>query len=108
MITYDWRVEQMTNYPHFEGHENVVFNICWRVNAVDGNFSATAYGSVGVPYTEGEPFTPYDQLTPDQVVVWVKAALGDDQVAQIESGLAGEIDNKKNPKQVINPLPWEA
>ena len=101
-----WVVERMDSYPEKDGYSDVVFTCYWRVNANESNFNATSYGTVGVSINPEEPFTPYADLTQDQVVGWVKSALGKDQVAQIEGGLAGELANLINPPAVTLPLPW--
>lgn len=72
----------------------------WRVDAVDGEHTAGAYGSVG--FTRGDSFIPFDELTEAQVVEWVKAQL---DVAEIEASLAGQIDKQKNPV-TAHGLPW--
>jgi hypothetical protein len=105
-VTNTWVIEQMSCYPQHEGETDVVFTVYWRVNATDGTYNATSYGSVGVPYTAGSPFTPYANLTQDQVVGWVQAAMGPEQVARIEESLATNIANQANPPVVNPPLPW--
>lgn len=105
-ISYEWKIEQMEAYPEKDGFSDVVFTVHWRVNAADGNYSATSYGSVGVQLDTTQNFTPYNQLTKEQVVSWVKDALGTEQVTQIESGLEGQIENLKNPPVVRPELPW--
>lgn len=81
-VTYTWVIEQMNCYPQANGKTDVVFNVAWRLNGTDGKYSATVYGTIGLqPYQAGDPFTPYDQLTEDQVVGWVEAAMGEEQVA---------------------------
>lgn len=72
----------------------------WRVNAVDGEHSAGAYGSVG--FTRGDSFIPFEELTEAQVIEWVKAQL---DVAEIEASLAGQINKQKNPV-TAHGLPW--
>lgn len=105
-ITYDWIIEQMSAYPEYEGEQDVVFTVYWRLNGTEDTYSGTVYGSVGVTYETGAPFTPYADLTKDQVVGWVKAALGDEQVASYEANVAGQIESQKNPPVVNPPLPW--
>ena len=107
-ITTTWVVEQMNCYPTSEGQTDVVFNVAWRANATDGTYNATAYGTVGVTYEAGSPYTPYTDLTQEQVIGWVQAALGQEQVAEIEAGLATQIDNQINPPIVTPALPWSA
>ena len=105
--TTTWIVEQMSCYPTYESETDVVFNVAWRANATDGTYNATAYGTQGVTYTAGSPFTPYDQLTQSQVIGWVQAAMGAEQVASIEANLATNIVNQVNPPVVTPPLPWD-
>jgi len=107
-MTTTWIVEQMSCYPTAEGQTDVVFNVAWRANATDGTYNATSYGTVGITYVAGSPYTPYDQLTQAQVVGWVQAALGQEQVDAIDAGLATNIDNQVNPPIVTPALPWSA
>lgn len=107
-VTNTWVVEQMNCYPQADGQTDVVFTVHWRVNATDGTYNATSYGTVGVTYEAGAPYTPFADLTQAQVVGWVQSALGADQVASIEAGLATNIANQANPPVVTPPLPWSA
>ena len=105
-VTNTWVIEQMNCYPQAEGQTDVVFTVHWRVNATDGTYFATSYGTVGVTYVAGSPYTPYVQLTQSQVVGWVQDAMGPEQVASIEAGLATNIADQVNPPVVTPPLPW--
>ena len=107
-ITTTWIVEQMNCYPTYESQTDVVFNVHWRANATDGTYNATSYGTVGVTYEAGSPYTPYADLTQAQVIGWVQDAMGPEQVASIEAGLAKQIDNLINPPAVTPPLPWRS
>ena len=107
-MTATWIVEQMSCYPTAEGQTDVVFTVHWRANATDGTYNATSYGTAGVTYEAGSPYTPYADLTQDQVVGWVQASMGAEQVASIEAGLATNIANQVNPPTVTPPLPWSA
>ena len=102
-VTCTWTVEQMWCYPQAEGQTDVVFNIAWRVTGTQDQYTATAYGTCTVP-GPGDPFTPYDQLTQDQVLGWVWAN-GVDKDAY-EASMASQIANQINPPVVTPPLPW--
>jgi len=78
----------------------------WRQNATDGTYNATVYGTVGLTYTPGSPFTPYADLTQDQVIGWVQDVLGPDQVIALEANVAAQIEAQINPPVVTPPLPW--
>ena len=75
----------------------------WRVEAVDGEHSASAYGSAGfTPDASAADFKPYDQLTQADVLAWVWGSV---DKAEIETSLAQQIEAKKNPV-TLNGLPW--
>ncbi len=107
-ISYEWKIEQMEAYPEKDGFSDVVFTVHWRCNAQDGNYAATAYGSVGVQLDPQSEYIPYVNLTPAEVIGWVKDALGDEQVGDIDRGLAGQIAALANPPVVRPTLPWAA
>lgn len=106
-VTYTWFIEHMNCYPSSEGQQNVVFNVAWRLTGVDGEFSNSLHGSAAIePYKSGDPFTPYEQLTEEQVLGWVKETLGADQISEYESAIANRISSLASPPVVIPPLPW--
>ena len=75
----------------------------WRVEAVDGEHSASAYGSAGfTPDASAASFVPYDQLTEAEVLAWVWGSV---DKAETEASLAQQIEAKKNPV-TLNGLPW--
>lgn len=107
-ITYTWNVVQMEAYPEKDGLTDVVFTVHWNLTAIDGEYTGYAYGSIGVNLDPSAPYTPYADLTQDQVVGWVKDSLGAEQVASYEANVLAQIENKKNPTVVTPPLPWVA
>jgi len=105
--TYAWAVNSMTAYPEAEGEQNVVFQIAWVCSATDGTYNAASYGSVDTTYVAGSPFTPYDQLTIDQVNGWVADALGPDGIAKAQADCDAAIAAQQAPDlPVTPPLPW--
>lgn len=76
----------------------------WTCSDVDGDFSGSVYGSVGLT---GELTTPYKQLTEAQVIGWVKEAIGAETVAAHEANVAAQIAAAKAPV-TASGLPWAA
>jgi len=75
----------------------------WRATAVDGDFSASNYGTVGfTPDPSASGFIAYDSLTEADVIGWVQAELDQDA---IEASLAAQIEADKNPTQAAG-VPW--
>lgn len=105
--TYTWIVEGMDCVPQDEGKTDAVVTVHWRLNGTDGHYASSVYGTVALNYEPGLPFTPYNELTQDQVVEWVKNALGPDQVKSYEDVISGQIQARAKPSIITPPLPWE-
>jgi len=92
--------------------DGYVFTAHYSVNAVsstlnpEGNpYSQGAYGSVGLERPEGD-LIPFEDLTQDQVIGWVKEKLGgDEKVAEIEQALTDRLAEVISPSK-INGVPW--
>ena len=75
----------------------------WRVTEVDGDYSASSYGTVGfTPDAGASDFVPYDNLTESDVLGWVWANV--DQAAT-EAALTADIEAQKNPV-TADGMPW--
>jgi len=73
----------------------------WQATAVDGEHSASAYGTVS--WAEGTPAIPYASLTEATVLGWVWANGVDKQAT--EDALAAQIALLKNPVKASG-TPW--
>lgn len=105
MITITWSVTGMTAYPEKEGETDVVFNVAWCCTATDGTFTTAVPGSIGVAWQPDSPFTPYDQLTEEQVLGWVFTGLGSEK-ATVEGYAIEGVEAQAHPPVVSPPLPW--
>ena len=105
-ITNTWGIVQMDAYPEYEGETEVVFTVHWTLIGTDGTYAGSAYGAVGVSVDPEASFTPYADLTLEQVVGWVQDALGEEQVASYEASVAQQIADKINPPVITPQLPW--
>lgn len=75
----------------------------WRATAVDGDFSASSYGTCGfTPDPSASGFIAYDSLTEADVIGWVQAEVDKNG---IEASLAAQIEADKNPTQAAG-VPW--
>ena len=96
-MNFTWNVVQMDRLTS----DGFVVTVHYTVNAVDGDYIASTYGTVG--YTQGEgSYVPFANLTKEQVIGWVQESLGKDTV---EEALAAQIEAQKNPVQQSG-LPW--
>ena len=99
--TFSWRIANLERYTA----DGVVFTVHYTVNAEDGTYSAGAYGSLGLEAPEPDSMIPFDNLTKEIVVGWVKGKLGDEKVAKIEAALQAQLDEKHAPTKAAG-LPW--
>jgi len=91
-----WTINQLDRNTS----NNYVTTVHYNVTKVDGEFSASTYGTVG--FEAGTPTTPYASLTKAQVIEWVKDKLGEEV---IEASLASQIAAQKNPTTATG-MPW--
>ena len=103
MITINWIIERLLVKPTEGSLTDVVITADWRCNGTQDQYSGTCYGSASfAPPTEN--FTPYEDLTQDQVLGWCFSN-GVDQAA-IEANVSLQIENQINPPVIAPPLPW--
>jgi hypothetical protein len=102
-MTILWLIERLLVKPTEGSNTDVVITADWRCNGSQESFSGTCYGSCSFAPPTGS-FTPYDQLTEQQVLGWCFSN-GVDQAA-IEANVSLQIQNQINPPVVSLPLPW--
>jgi hypothetical protein len=104
MTIFNWQITSMPAYPQAEGQTDVVFQVNWACGAYEDRFSAATLGTVPVTYVAGTPYTPYADLTEEQVWGWVNPSI---DRAAVEANLQATIDKQKTPPVVTLPLPWQ-
>jgi hypothetical protein len=95
-MTTTWTLAQLDR----QTSDGLVTTAHWRVDAVDGEYTAGSYGTVG--FERGDTFISYESLTEAQVIAWVKDKLN---VEEIEASLAAQIAAQKNPTTATG-VPW--
>ena len=103
MTTINWIIESLLVRKVEGSNTDVVITADWRCNGSQESFSGTCYGSCSFAPPTGS-FTPYPDLTQDQVLGWCYQN-GVDQTA-IEANVTQQIQNQINPPVVVLPLPW--
>ena len=69
----------------------------WTVTRVDGDYSASSYGSCAL--NKPESLTSRTDLKTADIIADVKAVLGTDKVDEILTGLILKISEEKTPTQ---------
>ena len=130
MTTFTWSILSMSVMPVLEGESDVVVSAQWNLNGsttitevvthidmeteepvetiVDKNYTSNLIGWQNFTLQQDADFIPYNQLTQEQVIEWVKNAMSESGVASMEAAVQGELDALINPPTVavVSPLPW--
>lgn len=85
--------------------DGAVYTAHYTVSLEQDGETAGAYGSVGFGDPSPESFTPFNELTKEEVLNWVFEALGVDQVVAIQESLYQQIQQKVNPTTATG-TPW--
>jgi hypothetical protein len=105
-ITYNWNFNPLECYPTESGQTDVVFNVHWQLYATTGSYGASSIGVQRVGPLGTGSFTPFEELTKEQVQGWVVDSMGTGSVDAMYASLATQIENQINPPTVTLPAPW--
>ena len=106
--TFTWTINNLEREVS-DGYDNVAhYSVVAISDTLDpeGNpYNSGAYGSIG--FQRPDTLIPFDDLEKDQVIGWVKDALGADKVSEVEAALEARIVELITPsKQNGVPASW--
>jgi len=108
-ITHTWIIKSLSQINDGTG---TVSRVNFKVVSRDNNTStAVAYSDsidLNIDNIDMNNFTPYNELTEEQVLQFVRDKLGN-EVQQIENSNSLQIQNKINPPAppvIVENLPW--
>ena len=109
-IVYSWDCRTVDCYPTKDEQgvelDDVVYNIHWRLTGTEvvdtKTYSATVIGTqmVAADDIDPETFVPFDELTNEIATGWCTSAMGAEQVANLETSVANQIDSQINPTSI--------
>ena len=103
-ISYTWAVQNMSAQVQLDGYEDVVVQVAWTCSGTDGTYYANIPGLTRITFSGGPDYTPYADLTEEQVLGWIYSS-GVDQ-SSVQADIDTQIDLQVNPPIVTLPLPW--
>lgn len=104
-MEYTWKVTGVKTRTE-EGFEGVVFQTFWTKTGTDADGNVGTFsGATPLKFAPSEDFTPFDQLTEQQVLEWVQAAVVGDYAQHVDAQIQKQINAKKADVQ-SPPLPW--
>ena len=105
--TYNWKINALDAKIHENDLDNVIYTVHYTFIGQDDSeepVSASSIGTLGVQYTEENPFIPYEDLTKEDVVGWLEDGL---DVDSMKENLDNQIELKKNPVDETLRPDWD-
>jgi len=109
MITYTWSITSLSTVPKVDNRLEVVVLAQWTLIGINElGVQGSLHSSTQFTLTQGQGYTPYKDLTEDEVIGWVKATLGVEGIANAETAIQAQITSTLNPSVIPTPqpLPW--
>jgi len=102
-----WRIVNVKRKPD----SGLIFEVTYIMNF---KLEEETDRKVGMLVLEGDPesegLIPFEDLTEENIIDWVKTDLGEEEISKIESEhqtrMQERIDKKNNP-EFLNGLPWQ-
>ena len=96
-----WKVVSYDGTKTVGSLSDVLTTLHWTATdteTVNGKeHSGSHYGSVGLAEPDPSSFIALADITTDNLITWLKAALGSDKVTEYETSIAGQITKSKEP-----------
>ena len=99
--TYEWKIAQLER----QLSDGIVFTLHYTIEAFDGTYRASAYGSLGLEAPEEDKAIPFADLTQEVVVGWLLDKFGEEKVDEIKAALQAQIDEQTSPTKGTG-TPW--
>lgn len=106
-VTYNLSIRNLECLKSTGNLSNVVVEAHWHLTAADGPYSADCYGAALLPEANGASFTPYENLTHDEVVSWVES-IAASELDSAKENLASTVAKLKANPAASPELPWVA
>lgn len=105
-ITYTWDITNIRKAPQLEGKDNVVVHVRWTKTGTDENGTTGQFqGATPLAAPTGD-FTPYEQLTKEQVLGWVQAVVVGTYEQHVNEQIQKQITKKNDPWVDVTEAPW--
>ncbi len=108
-LTYTWIVTSLKVQNVSEEKQNAIVQTYWKKIGTDENNNEGVFNGA-TPFTvdpsdDSGPFVPFEDLTEEDVLNWIKAVVVGKYEEHVNEAIQKEIDRKINPI-VERPVPW--
>jgi hypothetical protein len=108
-ITYTWKITGLKTKDVSDDKPAAVVQTYWQKigtdeNGNEGTFSGATPFTVD-PSDESGPFIPFEELTEEDVLDWIKTVVVGGYAEHVNGQIAKQIEEKISPV-IENRLPW--
>ena len=91
-MNYNWNITNVEVYNSLENNTDVVYKVNYGVSTSNDSFGVTLIKEQELDISSISNFVPFEDLTNETVIGWVKSYLGD----------SGVIDVQKEAEELLN------
>lgn len=104
-IVHNWIIKRLIQKNDGSG---TVSHVHFKVDSTDGQYSYVSPGEVELVVNGIQNFIPYENLTEQTVIQWVKDKLGPSlgNYEEINTNFINSKRNPSSPLSKIEELPW--
>ena len=103
----NWTIADLRRYPE----NGLVFNVTYIINFTLEDIEDRLVGRLQLEgNSEDENFIPFEELTEEVVIGWVKETLGEEEIEEIYSNMETILEEKlerKNNPPFLGGRPWD-
>jgi hypothetical protein len=104
MITYKWNFPAFDCRVNEDGMQDVVTTVHWRYAGTnEDGVTSEIYGAQAVGEPTPDAFTPYPELSEEQVIGWMESVM---DIEEMKTNIANQIDLIANPVTITLPPPF--
>ena len=115
--TFNWTISAVDRELNVDGLTDVIKTVHWRYRGTDENgVTAETYGATAIGNPNPQDFTPFTEVTSDDVIVWLEDIMSvippveeeeepkKSQLESIKDNIEAQIALLITPKTITGPL----
>lgn len=106
MVVYTWEFPAFDIVFNDNDLTDVVTTVHWRLRGNQANTTAELYGTIVLLPPDPNSYTPFEQLTKEQVVEWVEDSFNPELLEKYKQMISDNIEEKLNPTRATVEPPW--
>lgn len=106
-VTYTWDITNIRKALQLNNLSDVVVHVHWKCVGTDENgITGEFHGAMPLEAPTVDKFTPFENLTKEQVLGWVQANVTGSYLSYVKEQIIQEINKKNNQWTNVSEAPW--